>query len=204
VTRSQVVRGLSALLVACAGAVLVAQALVARAGERRYHALEQAQQDGRVVPRARTPAGAYLAALGAFRAAARTGHATRRSGARAAAYTDALALVEGALAREQPPAQRSRLETLAGVLEAQLRALGGRGAHHGRAAARRLQQAVLDDDTNDDAKYDLELLIRRDPESARKQRQTQRTAAQPKKTNRRKQKATRGLSTKPSRLGTGF
>ena len=80
--------------------------------------------------------------------------------------------IRGALAAGQPAAQRSQLENLAGALAQELAGLGGdQASAHNRAAAHWLQRAVLDDETNADAKFNLELLISQHPQAARKQPQ---------------------------------
>ena len=108
----------------------------------------------------------------------------------------------------QPAAQRSQLENLAGVLEQELAGLGGdRAFAHNRAAAHWLQRAVLDDDTNADAKFNLQLLISQDPQAARKQPQRPAGGQSKSKVRKGKEEGTRNeqsRSPKPRVLGEGF
>jgi len=164
------VRVIASFLLALAGAVVLIVSLQSRAADRRHQTLQSAAAVGTPAVSPRTPADAYLAALAAFRGVKHT--PTKTSGQREVIVAAALQRIREALAADQPTAQRSQLENLAGALEQRLAGLGGAEASaHKRAAAHWLQRAVLADDTNDDAKFNLELLMSRNPQSARKQPQ---------------------------------
>jgi hypothetical protein len=195
------VRLAASFLLVLAGAVVLTLSLQARAAEQRHQVLQSAAAVGSPAVSSRTPADAYLAALAAFRAGQKR-RAMKAAGSRAAMITGVQQAIRRALAAGQPAAQRSQLENLAGALEQQLAGLGdSRADAHRRAAAHWLQRAVLDDDTNADAKFNLELLISRDPSSARRQPQPPagQTGAEPK--GKRIQKSKTPKSGTP---GTGF
>jgi apolipoprotein N-acyltransferase len=163
------IRVVTSFLVALAGAVVLYESLQARESEIRRQVLQSAAAVGSPAVSPRTPADAHLAALAAFRAH-RSHRAEKATGPRAARIATAQQAIQRALAARQPAAQRSQLENLAGTLEQELASLGGdQVSSHERAAAHWLQRAVLDDATNADAKYNLELLISHDPKAARKQ-----------------------------------
>jgi hypothetical protein len=149
----------------------------------------------------RTRADAYLAALAAFRAGEK--HPTvKAAGPRAAKIDTVQQAIRRALAAGQPAAQRSQLENLAGVLEQELAGLGGAQASaHSGAAAHWLQRAVLDDDTNADAKFNLELLISQHPQAGRKQPHRPTGQSQSKAPKGKRQK---NGSPKSRMLGNGF
>jgi hypothetical protein len=196
------VRVVASFVFALAGAVVLYVSLQARAAELRHQALQSAALVGDAAVSPRTPAEAYLAGLAAFRADQK--HPTvKAAGPRAATIASVQQAIRRALAAGQPAAQRSQLENLAGVLEQELAGLGGdQASAHNGAAAHWLQRAVLDDDTNADAKYNLELLISQDPKAGRKQPATpagQSQSKTPKATRNEK----RG-SPKSRRLGNGF
>ncbi|MDX6466697.1 MAG: hypothetical protein QOI27_1737 [Gaiellaceae bacterium] len=193
------VRVAASVVFALAGAVVLYVSLQARAADRRNQALQTAALVGGAVVSPRSPADAYLAALAAFRAD-QNRPAETAAGARAATIAVVQQSIGSALAAGQPAAQRSQLENLAGVLERELAGLGGAEARaHNGAAAHWLQRAVLDDDTNADAKFNLELLIARDPSSGRKQPQPPTGKSE----NQSKPKHQHG-SPKPQKLGNGF
>jgi hypothetical protein len=162
-------RVLSTVLLALAGGVVIFLSLQARAADTRLQSLRAAAVDGIPQRSAGSPAAMYLAALAGFENEQKKAGA-KHSGEWAAAIATAEQAVQAALAAGQPMTQRSQLENLYGILELEQSALGGdqiAGEH--RVAARRLQQAVLDDETNADAKFNLELLISQDPQSAKRQ-----------------------------------
>ena len=164
------VRVIASFLLALAGAVVVIVSLQSRAAELRHQTLQSAAAVGTPAVSPHTPADAYLAALAAFRGAKHT--PTKTGGQREVMVAAALQTIRVALAAGQPTAQRSQLENLAGALEQKLAGLGGAQAFaHKRAAAHWLQRAVLDDDANGDAKFNLELLMSRNPQSTQKQPQ---------------------------------
>jgi chemotaxis response regulator CheB len=198
-------RVLSAALLALAGAVVMFVSLQARAADTRVQPLRAAAIDGVPHPSAGSPAAKYLAALAGF-ANDQKNAGAKETGQRAAAIASAEQAVHAALAAGQPTAQRSQLENLYGILELEQSALGGdqiAGQH--RAAARWLQEAVLDDDTNADAKFNLELLISQDPQSAKRQQQSPQPA--PGANNKRAKHnspARKKNSPSASQLGAGF
>jgi hypothetical protein len=193
------VRAATSVVFALAGAVVLYLSLQARAAERRNQALQSAALVGGPVVSPRSPADAYLAALAAFRAD-RNRPAATAAGPRAATIAVVQQSIRSALAAGQPAAQRSQLENLAGVLERELAGLGGAEAPaHNAAAAHWLQRAVLDDDTNADAKFNLELLISRDPRSGRKQPQPPTGKSESESKPNQKHG-----SPKPRKLGNGF
>jgi hypothetical protein len=163
------VRVVASLVFALAGAVVLAVSLQARSTELRHQALQSAAVDGGAAVSPQTAADAYLAALAAFRSDQKQPPATS-DGPRAAAIATVQQTIGSALAAGQPAALRSQLENLAGVLEQELAVLGGdQTTVHNGAAAHWLQRAVLDDGTNADAKFNLELLLSRHPKSGRTQ-----------------------------------
>ena len=195
------VRLAASFLLALAGAVVLTVSLQARAAEQRHQALQSAAAIGTPAVSPQTPADEYLAALAAYRNGNKH-RAAKATGSHAATIAAAQQAVRGALAAGQSAMQRSQLENLAGALEQELAELGGDQVDaHRRAAAHWLQRAVLDDDTNTDAKFNLELLISGDPSSARKQPQPPagRASAGPKGKRSHKSKAP-----KADMPGTGF
>jgi hypothetical protein len=124
----------------------------------------------------------------------------KATGPRAATIATAQQAIRKALAAGLPAAQRSQLENLAGVLEQEVAGLGGdQASAPDGAAAQWLQRAVLDADTNADAKFNLELLISQDPQAARKQPQPPSTSVMPKGKRSEKNRAPRSRM-----LGEGF
>lgn len=200
------VRVAASLLFALAGAVVLYVSLQARAMEFRHQALQSAAAVGSPAVSPRTPADAHLAALAAFRSYQK--HTTvKATGPRAAMIATVQQAIQGALAAGQPAAQRSQLENLAGALEEELAGLGGdQASAHNRAAAHWLQRAVLDDDTNADAKFNLQLLISHDPQSAKKQpqRPAGQSESKAKKGNEKGKRNEKGRSPRSRTLGEGF
>ena len=197
--RSRVV---APVLLALAGAAVLYVSLQARTAELRRQALQRAALVGSPATSPRNPADAYLAALAAFRADQK--HRTAEAaGPRAATIADVQQAIRRALDAGQPRAQRSQLENLAGALELELAGLGGdQASAHERAAAHWLQRSALDDDTNADAKFNLQLLISQDPKSAQKQPQPaggQREGGSPEG-----KRDVKNRSQKAGRLGEGF
>ena len=192
----------ASLLLALAGAVVLAVSMHARAAEHRHQALQSAAVAGSTTASPRTSGDAYLAALVAFR----TGRKQTTAAQRAATIASVHQTIRTALAAEQPAAHRSQLENLAGVLELELARLGGAQAGaHTRVAAHWLQRAVLDDDANADAKFNLELLMSRHPQAARKQPRPDQSANKSKvPSGTRKGKNQKNKSPKPGTLGDGF
>jgi hypothetical protein len=195
------VRVVASFLFALAGAVVLYVSLQARAAELRHQALQSAAVVGGVAVSPRTPADAYLAALAAFRAGQKH-PAVKTAGPRAATIAAVQQAVRRALAAGQPAAQRSQLENLAGVLEQELAGLGGAQASaHNGTAAHWLQRAVLHDDTNADAKFNLELLISQHPKAGRAQARPRVGQSQSKAHKGKRQKTG---SPKSRILGNGF
>jgi hypothetical protein len=197
-------RVLSSVVLALAGAGVVFVSLHARTADLDRQSLRAAVVDGIPQRASGSAASAYLAALAAV-AHDRKRAGAPRSGERAATIASAQQAVRAALARRQPAAQRSQLENLNAVLELKLSALGGDQAPaHRRAAARWLQQAVLVDDTNSDAKFNLELLIARDPQSARQQVQAPAASGTSKKRTHKVNRTGKNTSSHARELGDGF
>jgi len=196
--RSRVV---ASFLLALAGAAVLYVSLQARTADLRRQALQRAALVGSPATSPRTPADAYLAALAAFRADQK--HRTAEAGARAATIADVQQAIRRSLDAGQPRAQRSQLENLAGALELELAGLGGDQASvHKREAAHWLQRSALDDDTNADAKFNLQLLISQDPKSA--QKQPQHAGGQSEGGSPAGKPDVKNRSRKAGRLGEGF
>jgi hypothetical protein len=196
------IRVAASMVFALAGAVVLYVSLQARAAELRHQALQGAAVLGGAAVSPRSPADAYLAALAAFRADQKR-PTVKAAGPRAATIASVQQAVRRALAAEQPAAQRSQLENLAGVLEQELAGLGGDQAFaHDGAAAHWLQRAVLDDDANADAKFNLELLISQHPKAGKKQPHTPTGQRQNRAPNGKPNK--KNGSPKSRRLGNGF
>jgi hypothetical protein len=196
--RSRVV---ASFLLALAGAAVLYLSLQARTADIRRQALQRAALVGSPATSPRTPADAYLAALAAFRADRK--HRTAEAGPRAATIADVQQAIRKALDAGQPRARRSQLENLAGALEVELAGLGGdQASAHERAAAHWLQRSALDDDTNADAKFNLQLLISQDPKSAQKQPQP--AGGQSEGGSPEGKRDVKNRSRKAGRLGEGF
>ena len=79
---------------------------------------------------------------------------------------------------------------------------GEQASAHKRAAAHWLQRSALDDDTNADAKFNLQLLISQDPQSAQKQPQP--AGGQSEDKSPKGKRDVKNSSRKAGRLGEGF
>lgn len=116
-----------------------------------------------------SPSGMYLQALAAERAAAQI-NPSKHQGESNAAFAAADAAARAALAVRQPAERRSQLLNLLAVdLLGEANADFGNETQLHNRAAWNLQLAVLVDPANNDAKYNLEVLLKQDPQSTRKQ-----------------------------------